>query len=130
MIICLDSPFQDCSCDLPKTRNGSFPDERIHLLSSTWSFSMWGLPCVRSCLWTGGLLHRRFTFIRPTTQRMSFLCGTFRLVVLWSNKPSCYEAQCPTELGLSSRAFIHSMNEIIRKRSSIKSVYDKKQENI
>lgn len=62
----------------------------------SWSCSGWGLPCHRSHLRRGGLLHRRFTLTRSLGR--SVLCGTFPRVA----PGGCCPPPCPVESGLSS----------------------------
>ncbi|AWY95377.1 Hypothetical protein CB129slpB_0664 [Propionibacterium freudenreichii] len=62
----------------------------------SWSCSGWGLPCRRSHLRRGGLLHRRFTLTR-LLGRFVF-CGTVPRVT----PGGCCPPPCPVESGLSS----------------------------
>jgi hypothetical protein len=75
-------------------------NEAGNFSSPIWSCSGRGLPCVPCYQETGGLLLHLFTLVLSASRRTEryIFCGTFRRIT----PPSCYEAPCPMEFGLSS----------------------------
>jgi hypothetical protein len=87
---------------VPGTRPAKRDLERAAPGSPIWPCTRWGLPCLRACAWSGGLLPHLFTLTAPSPQRsdsgQTILCGTFRRDASRRHLPRVSHST-PTEAG-------------------------------